>query len=94
MKKKEACRGGHFLNGLAHWCLDECTQTISTASTPWDGPLITVEFGVRRRLYDVIPERQKWDYLTGKPLYCPFCRMAYPTFLARIRLLTVPGGPI
>ena len=52
--------------------MDECTQTLSTASTPWDGPLITVEFGVRRCLYDVIPERQKWDpKKTGTTDICP-----------------------
>jgi len=27
---------------------------------------MAVEFGVQRLLYDVIPERQKGDYLTGK----------------------------
>ena len=51
---------GHSGKGVsgkatAHWCLDECTQTLGTTSTPWYGPLIAVGFGVRRPLYDVIP---------------------------------------
>ena len=67
----------------------------STTSTPWDVPLIAVEFGVRRPLYDVIPERQKGDYLTGKYRYIAhFVERSYPTFLARSRPLAVPGGPM
>ena len=50
---------------------------------------------MRRPLYDVISERQKGDYLTGKHRYIAhFVERSYPTFLARSRPLTVPGGPI
>ena len=50
---------------------------------------------MRRPLYDVITERQKGDYLTGKYRYIAhFVERSYPTFLARSRPLTVPGGPI
>ena len=87
--------GGHFQNGLARWCLGERTYTLSTTSTPWYVPFIAVEFGVRRPLYDVIPERQKGDYLTGKYRYIAhFVERSYPTFLARSRPLAVSGGPI
>ena len=71
------------------------TKTLGTTSTPWYGPWIAVEFGVRRPLYDVITERQKGDYLTGKHRYIAhFVERSYPTFLARSRPLAVPGRPI
>ena len=69
-------RAGHFQNGRAHWCLDECTQTLSTTNIPCAGPLIAVEFGVRRLSMTSSPQTSKKDYLTGNPypLHCPFCR--------------------
>ena len=57
--------------------------------------MIAVEFGVRRPLYDVIPERPKGDCFDRQYRYIAhFVERSYPTLKGRVRPLAVPGGPI